>query len=71
MLLHETVSRIAERRPQAPAIVSCDEHVTYGQLDDSGNGSRGCWWRRGAGKGTASAFWRPSPFRRSRGFSER
>ena len=37
MLLHETVTRTAEQRPEAPAIVSCGERVTYGQLDELSN----------------------------------
>lgn len=35
MLLHETVSRTAERRPEAPAVAFCGECVTYGQLDET------------------------------------
>ena len=37
MLLHETVARSAEQRPEAPAIVSCGDQVTYGQLDELSN----------------------------------
>ncbi len=37
MLLHETVTRMAGKRPDAPAIVSCEERVTYGQLEEVTN----------------------------------
>ena len=37
MLLHETVTKTAGRRPEAPAIVSCGEEVTYGELDRLSN----------------------------------